>query len=61
MMMLQVSSSATVGEPLAVCVNDCAVDAGQPAEDLIKVCFSLGCAFAEMRWGKEARAVAGSG
>ena len=33
-----------------VCINDCALDHGQPAEELAPVCFKLGCAFAEMRW-----------
>jgi hypothetical protein len=41
------------GVPLGVCVSDCEIDYGQPYSDLYKVCFSLGCAFAEMRWGKE--------
>ena len=40
------------GRPLGVCINDCEIDYGQPYADLIHVCFSLGCAFAEMRWGK---------
>jgi hypothetical protein len=39
------------GRPLAVCINDCEIDYGQPGTDLAKVCFRLGCAFAEMRWG----------
>lgn len=39
------------GAPLAVCVNDCELDYGQSHGELMKVCFRLGCAFAEMRWG----------
>ena len=39
------------GKPLAVCINDCEIDYGQPGSDLAKICFRLGCAFAEMRWG----------
>jgi hypothetical protein len=38
------------GAPLAVCVNDCAIDHGQPHSELAPTCFKLGCAFAEMRW-----------
>ena len=44
------------GSPLGVCINDCEIDYGQPWGDLVHVCFSLGCAFAEMRWGKLAEA-----
>ena len=40
------------GSPLGVCINDCEIDYGQPFVDLVHICFSLGCAFAEMRWGK---------
>jgi len=43
--------SETDGSPLAVCINDCEIDYGQPGFELAKVCFRLGCAFAEMRWG----------
>jgi len=39
------------GAPLAVCVNDCQLDYGQPRSQLAPVCFRVGCAFAEMRWG----------
>ncbi|HVG18695.1 MAG TPA: hypothetical protein VNI02_06550 [Blastocatellia bacterium] len=38
------------GSPLMVCLNDCALDQGQPPSELAPVCFELGCAFAEMRW-----------
>jgi hypothetical protein len=38
------------GRPLMVCLNDCALDHGQPSAELAPVCFKLGCAFAEMRW-----------
>jgi hypothetical protein len=40
------------GEPLAVCINDCRIDYGQGASELAPVCFQVGCAFAEMRWGR---------
>jgi hypothetical protein len=39
------------GAPLAVCINDCRIDYGQGASELAPVCFKVGCAFAEMRWG----------
>jgi len=42
----------TFGAPLAVCVNDCMLDYGQPAAELMRVCFQVRCAFAEMRWGR---------
>jgi hypothetical protein len=38
------------GSPLAVCVNDCEIDYGQPYAELAPVCFQVGCAFAERRW-----------
>jgi hypothetical protein len=41
--------------PLAVCVNDCEIDCGQPWQDLVLVCFKVGCAFAELRWGSPDR------
>jgi hypothetical protein len=44
--------------PLAVCVNDCRLDCGQSALELAPVCFQVGCAFAEMRWGRRTPAVA---
>jgi len=37
--------------PLAVCINDCQLDYGQPNSQLARICFQVGCAFAEMRWG----------
>jgi hypothetical protein len=40
------------GTPLAVCINDCAIDHGQSPSELAPMCYRLGCAFAEMRWGK---------
>jgi hypothetical protein len=40
------------GAPLAVCINDCEIDRGHSYSELSKVCFQVGCAFAEMRWGK---------
>jgi hypothetical protein len=46
------------GRPLGVCINDCEIDYGQPSQDLIHVCFSLGCAFAERRWGRLAEGYA---
>jgi hypothetical protein len=50
-MVKQVNMTETNGNPLAVCINDCEIDYGQPGFELAKVCFRLGCAFAEMRWG----------
>ena len=44
------------GSPLAVCINDCQLDYGQASSELIKVCFQVRCAFAEMRWGRAAAA-----
>ena len=44
------------GGPLAVCVNDCQLDYGQPSSELIRICFQVQCAFAEMRWGPAAAA-----
>lgn len=40
--------------PLAVCVNDCQLDYGQANSELIRICFQVRCAFAEMRWGSAA-------
>lgn len=42
------------GSPLAVCINDCQLDYGQPSSELMRICFSVHCAFAEMRWGRSA-------
>jgi hypothetical protein len=39
-----------LGTPLAVCVNDCAIDHGQSHSELAPICYRVGCAFAEMRW-----------
>jgi hypothetical protein len=47
---------ANDGGPLAVCVNDCQLDYGQASSELIRICFQVCCAFAEMRWGPEAAA-----
>ena len=44
------------GGPLAVCINDCQLDYGQPRSELVRVCFQVRCAFAEMRWGSSAAA-----
>ena len=44
------------GDPLAVCINDCQLDYGQPGFELVRVCFQVRCAFAEMRWGSAAAA-----
>ena len=44
------------GGPLAVCVNDCQLDYGQASSELIRICFQVQCAFAEMRWGRDAAA-----
>ena len=46
----QRTDEVTEGAPLVVCINDCALDQGQPSEELAPLCFKLGCAFAEMRW-----------
>lgn len=50
-----INITETDGSPLAVCINDCEIDYGQPGFELAKVCFRLGCAFAEMRWGSVTR------
>jgi hypothetical protein len=42
------------GGPLAVCINDCQLDYGQASSELIRICFQVRCAFAEMRWGRAA-------
>ena len=42
------------GGPLAVCINDCQLDYGQAGSELVRVCFQVRCAFAEMRWGRSA-------
>jgi hypothetical protein len=44
------------GGPLAVCINDCQLDYGQQRAELVRVCFQVRCAFAEMRWGSSAAA-----
>jgi hypothetical protein len=41
------------GTPLAVCISDCQIDCGQPSAELMKLCFQVSCAFAEMRWGTQ--------
>jgi hypothetical protein len=41
------------GTPLAVCISDCQIDCGQPAPELMRLCFQVSCAFAEMRWGTQ--------
>jgi hypothetical protein len=46
----QRANEEIVGAPLVVCINDCALDQGQPPSELAPICFKLGCAFAEMRW-----------
>ena len=48
--------SESYGSPLAVCVNDCEIDYGQPPSELAPICFRVGCAFAPMRWGPQAAA-----
>jgi hypothetical protein len=42
------------GGPLAVCANDCQLDYGQASSELVRICFQVRCAFAEMRWGSSA-------
>ena len=44
------------GGPLAVCINDCQLDYGQASSELMRICFQVRCAFAEMRWGRAAAA-----
>lgn len=44
------------GGPLAVCINDCQLDYGQASSELVRICFQVRCAFAEMRWGSSAAA-----
>jgi len=44
------------GGPLAVCINDCQLDYGQPRQELARICFEVRCAFAEMRWGRSVAA-----
>jgi hypothetical protein len=44
------------GRPLAVCINDCQIDCGQPRMELERLCFQLSCAFAELRWGDSSEA-----
>jgi hypothetical protein len=43
----------TEGIPLSVCINDCQLDYGQSDRQLAPLCFHLGCAFADMRWGSQ--------
>ena len=50
-MQLSIEGLELPGSPLAVCVNDCEIDCGQPAAELAPICFRVGCAFAVMRWG----------
>ncbi len=49
-MMISATSNPPEGAPLMVCVYDCALDYGQPDNELAPICFRLGCAFAEARW-----------
>jgi len=49
------------GGPLAVCINDCQLDYGQTSSELIRVCFQVRCAFAEMRWGSSTAAAFDAG
>jgi hypothetical protein len=51
---IQREPEAGDGGPLAVCINDCQLDYGQQRSELIKICFQVRCAFAEMRWGHAA-------
>jgi len=45
------------GDPLAVCINDCQLDYGQPYSELLPKCFLVRCAFAPMRWGPPAAGI----
>jgi hypothetical protein len=58
MVTMEQRTEETARAPLAVCVNDCRLDCGQSASDLAPVCFQVGCAFAEMRWGSRPATVA---
>ena len=49
-MKMNQTGKALDGGPLAVCLNDCAIDRGQSSTELAPLCFRLGCAFAELRW-----------
>ena len=51
-MFKQVQIDEPDGTPLAVCLNDCEIDRGHSYSELARICFQVGCAFAEMRWGK---------
>ena len=51
-MFKELTNDESYGAPLAVCINDCEIDRGHSYSELSKVCFQVGCAFAEMRWGK---------
>ena len=53
-MLKELISDEPDGTPLAVCINDCEIDRGHSYSDLARICFQVGCAFAEMRWGKAA-------
>jgi hypothetical protein len=46
----RMASEEPLGAPLAVCINDCAIDQGQSHSELAPICYRVGCAFAEMRW-----------
>jgi hypothetical protein len=54
------TTESSDGGPLAVCINDCQLDYGQPSSQLVGICFEVGCAFAEMRWGSAAAASFGA-
>lgn len=58
--MSALSSEYKPGEGIAlvVCVNDCMLDCGQPASELMPICFRVQCAFAVMRWGPGAATLA---
>lgn len=51
-MFKELISDESDGTPLAVCINDCEIDRGHSYSELARICFQVGCAFAEMRWGK---------
>jgi hypothetical protein len=53
---IQSGSEKGDGAPLAVCINDCQLDYGQPSSELSPICFQVRCAFAAMRWGRAAAA-----
>jgi hypothetical protein len=61
MMLSEDTEMGLNGAPLAVCVNDCQIDSGQPPSKLKTLCFRVSCDFAEMRWGLNNRVLSCDG